>query len=142
MKNLLRKIVGSAIALILITGISFAQDTGAGSKAKKQEKNMVKNQNTVKEQIQVNLQYRERFRASLTEEQKGILENREMTQNEKRKAFRACLTEEQQTMLRENQELRKQQKNIFRNSASEEHKQQIRQNKENTRTQTGKQGRG
>jgi hypothetical protein len=139
MKNLVKKIAGSALALILITGVAFAQDSGTSTRTKNQEKNMVKNQSTVGDQNQLNLQYRERFRTSLTQEQKDILQNRQMTQNEKRKAFRACLSEEQKTMLRENQELRKEQKNMFRNNASEEQKQQMRQNRENTRTQTGRQ---
>ena len=142
MKNLLVKIVGSAMVLFLFTGLSFAQETGTGNKSKNQEKTMVKEQNQAGELNQVNQQYRERFRASLTQEQKDILENREMNQNEKKKAFKNSLNEQQRTMLRENEQLRKEQKNMFKNSASEEQKQQMRQNKENTRTQAGKQGQG
>lgn len=85
MKNVLAKIAVSTLALILITGISFAQDTGTDSKTRKQEENVAKEQNTVMEQNQVNQQYQERFRASLTQEQIGILENKEMTQNQKKK---------------------------------------------------------
>lgn len=126
------KIVGSAMVLFLFTGLSFAQETGTGNKSK----------NQAGEMNQVNQQNRERFRASLTEEQKNILENREMNQNEKKKAFKKSLNEQQRTMLREDEQLRKEQKNMFKNSASEEQKQQMRQNKENTRTQSGKQGQG
>ena len=65
-----------------------------------------------------------------------------MTKNEKKKAFKASMTEEQKTMLQENKEMRKQKRNEFKTGASEEQKQQMKQNRENIQGENARQAKG
>lgn len=89
-------------------------------------------------------QNRQRFRNSLTAEQIGILENKEMTQNQKKKAFKGSLNDEQKAMLRENNQLNQQQKNEFRHStaAEEQNKQMMQYRGENSDNSAGGNGNG
>jgi len=131
MKNLAGKIIGSAIGLFLLCGVSIAQESDPDSEIRNRKQEMSKEQNAE------NLQNRARFRATLTENQINILENREMRRNEKRRAFRASLSEQQREMLRESREIRTQQRKAYRNCAVEEQRKQRQQSRENTRERSG-----
>ncbi len=58
--------------------------------------------------------FRETFRATLSEEQLAILENQEMTREEKRAALMASLTEEQQEILQAQEQVREENRQQFR----------------------------
>ena len=69
---------------------------------------------------------REEFKATLTEEQKAILQNQEMTREQKREQLRACFTEEQQAMLQNQMQVREAHKEAFKGSLTDAQKEQIR----------------
>ena len=68
------------------------------------------------------------FKATLTEEQKAILQNHEMTREQKRKALQECYTEEQRAMLQQNRQVREQNREMLRNNMTEAQREQIRNN--------------
>lgn len=136
MNRLVLKLIVAALGLLLISGISQAQESEPENEVRNQRREMKEKHNAVNEQN------RERFRATLTEDQVAILENQEMTRNQRRRAFRALLSDHQREMLREHREVRKQQRNEFRNCVSEEQRRQRQQVREREKTRTGQNERG
>ena len=92
------------------------------------DKEQVRNQERTQGQATVNTPLKERFRASLTPEQVSILENQQMTREEKRTAFMQSLSTEQRQLLKEqNEERAKQTGPILNENMKDQQKSQMRE---------------
>lgn len=80
----------------------------------------------LKNQRELMIQNREKFKASLTQEQINILESKELSPKVQQAALMASLNESQKALIFENISKAKQIKDDFRNTLSEEQRQKIR----------------
>ena len=80
----------------------------------------------IQEQRELIKQKRELFKASLTEAQIAIFENKELTKQERHDALMLSLNEAQSMLLQEHRESVKESKYQFRNTITSEQRQQIR----------------
>jgi len=76
---------------------------------------------------------REAFKATLSDEQLAILENKEMTKHEKMKDFAESLSEEQQTMRLANKESMEANRDALRATLTDEQKEAIKAHKQEER---------
>jgi len=82
-------------------------------------------QQLLQEQRNLIMTNREHFRASLTEEQLAVINNRDLARDQRHDALMVLLTEAQQAMLQEHKEVVQEIKERFRMSLSTEQRQQM-----------------
>ena len=82
-------------------------------------------QQLIQEQRNLIMTNREHFRASLTEEQLAVINNRDLARDQRHDALMGLLTDAQQAMLREHKEVVQDIKEQFRMSLSTEQRQQM-----------------
>jgi len=80
----------------------------------------------IQEQRELIKQKRELFKASLTENQLAILENKELSKQDRHDALMLSLNENQRALLQEHRESVKESKFQFRNTITSEQRQKIR----------------
>lgn len=96
--------------LLLLTAISMLA----------QEPEVFKSEYT-EQQLQLQIQAtKEAFKASLTEEQRQLLNDDLLSKEQKREAFRASLSANQKNMLQENKKAIHQNKNLRKNLSNEQ----------------------
>lgn len=133
------KLIGSAMAFFLFAGLSYGQ-TCTGDETKTQQKDQLKIHATdpalAGDQTMIRDQKRDKLFATLTDEQKAILQNTEMTREQKRLALQELLTEEQLALMQQTGEMRSQQKHQFKSNVAAQN-QVVSENCDNTQQRSG-----
>lgn len=119
---MIRRIITTLVVSILFGHATFAQEVEVAQSQRQQEIFTSEQRGMLKAQKDAVKQNRKQFKASLSDEQLVIFENKELSRKERREALRVTLTDFQKQFLTANRKKIKAMKDAFRATITNEQK--------------------